>query len=63
LNRKTDLALVVSLIIVALLLYFLVFRDNGENTETVTEEDSITNERIRPLGKENNGTVMAYVNL
>jgi hypothetical protein len=34
-----------------------------ENTETVTEEDSITNTN-RPLGdKENNGTVMAYVNL
>lgn len=33
----------VGLVIFALLLYFLVFRDNGKNTEAVTEADSITN--------------------
>ncbi len=56
--------LIVGLVIVALLLYFLVFRDNGENTEAVTEADSITNTNESDLlgVKENNGTVAAYVN-
>lgn len=56
--------LLIGLVIVALLVYFLVFRDNGENTETVTEQDSITNtNESHLLGvKENNGTVVAYVN-
>jgi hypothetical protein len=54
----------VGLVIVALLLYFLVFRDNGENTEAVTEVDSISNTNESDLlgVKENNGTVTAYVN-
>lgn len=56
--------LLVGLVIVALLVYFLVFRDNGENTETVTEQESITNTYESDLlgVKENNGTVAAYVN-
>ena len=55
--------LLVGLIIVALLVYFLVFRDNGENIEAVTEPDSITNTNESDLigVKENNGTVTAYV--
>jgi hypothetical protein len=55
--------LLVGLIIVALLVNFLVFRDNGENTEAVTEPDSITytNESDLLEVKENNGTVKAYV--
>jgi len=55
--------LLVGLIIAALLVYFLVFRDNGENTEVVTETDSITytNESDLLEVKENNGTVEAYV--
>jgi hypothetical protein len=49
-KKKTDLAVVlVGLVIVALFVYFLVFRDNGENTEAVTEPEPITNERNRPL--------------
>ncbi|EIA08954.1 hypothetical protein [Flavobacterium frigoris] len=56
--------LLVGLVIVALLVYFLVFRDNGENTEAVTEADYITNTNESDLlgVKENNGTVAAYVN-
>ena len=56
--------LLVGLIIAALLVYFLVFRDNGKNTEAVTEADYITNtNEPNLLGvKENNGTVAAYVN-
>jgi hypothetical protein len=56
--------LLVGLIIAALLVYFLVFRDNGENTEAVTEVDYITNTNESDLlgVKENNGTVVAYVN-
>ncbi|MCM4167627.1 hypothetical protein KCTC52924_00867 [Arenibacter antarcticus] len=56
--------LLVGLVIVALLLYFLVFRDNGKNTEAVTEADDITNTNESDLlgVKENNGTVAAYVN-
>jgi hypothetical protein len=40
LNRKPIWPwLLVGLIIVALFVYFLVFRDNGENTEAVTEPE------------------------
>ena len=55
--------LLVSLVIAALLLYFLVFRDNDKNTEAVTEADDITNTNESDLlgVKENNGTVAAYV--
>jgi hypothetical protein len=55
--------LLVGLIIVGLLVYFLVFRDNGENTEAVAEPDSITNKNESDLLgiKENNNTVAAYV--
>jgi hypothetical protein len=44
LNRKKPIWpwFLVGLIIVALLVYFLVFRDNGENTEAVTEPEPIT---------------------
>jgi hypothetical protein len=56
--------LLVGLVIVALLVYFLVFRDNGENTEVVTEADYITNKKEYDLlgVNENNDTVAAYVN-
>ncbi|TDD96885.1 hypothetical protein [Flavobacterium cellulosilyticum] len=56
--------LLLGLVIVGLLVYFLVFRDNGENTEVVPEADSITNTNESDLlgVKENNGTVAAYVN-
>ncbi|PZX57046.1 hypothetical protein LV84_02177 [Algoriphagus ratkowskyi] len=56
--------LLVGLIIAALLVYFLVFRDNGENTEAVTEADYITNTNEYDLlgVNENNSTVAAYVN-
>lgn len=54
----------VGLVIVALLVYFLVFYDNGKNTEAVTEADYITNTNESDLiaVKENNSTVAAYVN-
>jgi hypothetical protein len=64
-EQKTDLAVVVGwLIIVALFVYFLVFRDNGENTEAVTEPEpiTITNETDLLGIKENNDIVAAYVN-
>ncbi len=54
--------LLVGLVIVALLVYFLVFRDNGKNTEAVTEADYITNTNEPDGVKDNNGTVAAYVN-
>lgn len=56
--------LLVGLVIAALLLYFMVFSDNGKNTEAVTEADVITNtnETDRLGVKKNNGTVAAYVN-
>jgi hypothetical protein len=56
--------LLIGLVIVALLVYFLVFRDNGENTEVITEVDYITNTNESDLlgVKENNSTVAAYVN-
>ncbi|MDP1622718.1 MAG: hypothetical protein Q8M08_10320 [Bacteroidales bacterium] len=56
--------LLVGLVIAALLVYFLVFRDNGKNKEAVTEADYITNTNEPDLlgVKENNGTVAAYVN-
>jgi hypothetical protein len=55
--------LLVGLIIVALFVYFLVFRDN-ENTEAVTEPEpiTITNETDLLGIKENNDIVAAYVN-
>jgi hypothetical protein len=56
--------LLVGLVIAALLLYFLVFRDNDENTDAVNEVDRITNTNEIDLleVKENNGIVVAYVN-
>jgi hypothetical protein len=50
-------------VIVVLLLYFLVFRDNGKNMEAVIVTDSVanTNEPVAMAMKENNGTVAAYV--
>lgn len=56
--------LLAGLLIAALLVYFLIFRENGKNTEAVTEADSITNTNEPDLlgVKENNGTVVAYVN-
>ncbi|MFT6826813.1 MAG: hypothetical protein ACJAS1_006468 [Oleiphilaceae bacterium] len=51
------------LVIAALLVYFLVFPDNGKNTEAETEADNITNTNEPELigVNENNGTVAAYV--
>jgi hypothetical protein len=37
-ERKPIWPWLVGLVIVALFIYFLVFRDNGENTETVTDQ-------------------------
>jgi hypothetical protein len=56
--------LLVGLFIAVLLVYFLVFRDNGENTEALTQADYITNTNEYDLlgVNENNGTVAAYVN-
>jgi len=55
--------LLVGLVIAALLVYFLVIRDNGKNSEVETEADYITNtNELDLLGvKENNSTVAAYV--
>lgn len=55
--------ILVVLIIAALLLYFLMFRDNDKNTEAVTEDDYITdtNEPTLVEVKENNLTVSAFV--
>jgi hypothetical protein len=51
------------LVIAALLLYFMVFRDNGKNTEAVTEDDYMTqtNEPSLVGVSENNVTVAAFV--
>jgi hypothetical protein len=51
------------LVIAALLLYFMVFRDNGKNTEAVTEDDYMTqtNEPSLVGVSENNSTVAAFV--
>jgi hypothetical protein len=56
--------IIAGLVIAALLIYFLVFRDNSKNTEAVTEADYITNtNEPDPSGvRENNGAVAAYVN-
>jgi hypothetical protein len=54
------MAVVVSwLVIVALFVYFLVFRDNGENTEAVTEP--LIKRNPTSGIKENNNIVAAYV--
>jgi hypothetical protein len=51
------------LLIAVLLLYFLVFRGNGNNTEAVTKPNSVsdTNENNLLGVKENNSTVEAFV--
>ena len=56
--------LIAGLVVVALLVYFLVIRDNGENTGVVTETDSVTTTVVSDLlaVNENNSTVAAYVN-
>jgi len=56
--------ILVGLIIVALLVYFIAFRDYEKNVEVVTEVDYITNTNEPELIeiKENNATVAAYVN-
>ena len=56
--------LLVGLVIAALLVYFLVFSENGKITEAVTEADYNTNTNEPDLigVKENNVTVAAYVN-
>jgi hypothetical protein len=64
LNRKTDLAVVVGWPYHRCIVCILVFRDNGENTEAVTEPEpiTITNETDLLGIKENNDIVAAYVN-
>ncbi len=56
--------MIAGLVIVALLVFFLVFRDNGKNIAEVTEPGYITNTSEPDLSgvKENNGTIAAYVN-
>ena len=56
--------LIAGLVIVVLLVYFLVIRDNGINKDALTEADYITNTDESDLigVKENNDTVTAYVN-
>jgi hypothetical protein len=63
-KKQGWLWIIAGLVIAALLVYFLVFYDNGENTEAVTEADYITNtNEPGPSGiRENNGAVAAYVN-
>ena len=55
--------LLAGLVIVALLVYFLVFHDNDKNTEAVTQADytTNTNEPDRSEVKESNGAIAAYV--
>jgi hypothetical protein len=54
---------IVGIVVAALLLYFLVFRDSDKNTEAVTDEDYVTNTNGTDLQEvnENNSTVAAYV--
>lgn len=54
---------VAGLLIAALLLYFLVFRDSDKNTEEVTQADRITNtsEPVLLGENENSGAVAAYI--
>ncbi len=56
--------LLAGLFLAALLVYFLVFRDNDKSTVAVTEADYITNTtEPDPAGvKENNAAVAAYIN-
>jgi DNA-binding transcriptional regulator of glucitol operon len=55
---------VAGLVITALLIYFLVFRDSDKYTEAVTEADYTTNtsEAVLLGENENNGAVAAYIN-
>jgi hypothetical protein len=56
--------IIAGLVVAALLIYFLVFRDNSKNAVAVTEADYITNtNEPGPAGaKENSGAVAAFVN-
>lgn len=59
--------LLLGFIIAALLVYFLVFYDNSNNTAAVTETENITNtdnmnESARVGGNQENATVAAYIN-
>jgi len=56
--------IIIVLGIAALLVYFLIFRDNGKNTEAVNEVEYATNTKESDLleVKENNATVADYVN-
>jgi hypothetical protein len=51
------------LVVAALLIYFLVFRDSSNNTEAATDADYVTNtnEPDRIGVRETNGTVAAYI--
>jgi len=55
---------IVGLILAALLMYFLVFRESGKNSEALSEADYANNSTKPDLiaVKENNSTVAAYVN-
>ncbi|HCU20670.1 MAG: hypothetical protein A2X11_10850 [Bacteroidetes bacterium GWE2_42_24] len=63
-KKKVWLWLLIGFVIAVLLVYFLLFRDNGKNMEAITEADNITNTNESDLlwVKENNSTVAAYVN-
>lgn len=63
-KKQVWLWLLIGFVIAVLLVYFLLFRDNGKNMEAITEADNITNTNDSDLlwVKENNSTVAAYVN-
>ncbi len=56
--------ILVGVAVVALLVYFLVFRDSGNNSAVVAEANPIANPSEPDLlgVKENNATVAAYIN-
>lgn len=56
--------LLIGLVIAILLVYFIVFSDNGKTIKTLTKADSISNTNgLDLIGvKENNSTVAAYIN-
>lgn len=63
-RKQVWLWLLIGIVIAVLLVYFLLFRDNGKNIEAITEAVNITNTNESDLlwVKENNSTVAAYVN-
>jgi hypothetical protein len=54
--------LLAGIVIAASLVYFLVFRDTGKNTEAITEADNIAKEVAMNKAKENKAIVASYIN-